>query len=290
MTGTTAESSTGSGWLPEFKGGVWIPVGFLLAFTVLVLLSNGLFNWLAGADPSRIAESLWNVPSRLVQIGIVLLVLRYEQVRLEDIGFGRRQLLPALVTVGGFIVAVNAVVAVLILSNGGQLSFEPYGIYRSGPLHYSVLAIGAGGLAQYLFVGPAEELALRGYLQNKLTTLGRGSVRTRTAVAVIGSAVVFSALHIPMLLLVEDVALSQSIGSLVMLTLSGITFGAIYALTRNLVLVAMLHGIGNLWPLVVDPGLAAWPNWGVIIVLYAIAVVLYRRWMAVGDPSPPEQR
>jgi len=53
-----------------------------------------------------------------------------------------------------------------------------------------------------------------------------------------------------------------------MLALSGIAFGTVYALTRSLVLVALLHGIGNLWPLVVDPG-GAWPNWGV--------VVLYRR-------------
>lgn len=63
-----------------------------------------------------------------------------------------------------------------------------------------------------------------------------------------------------------------------LLTLSGITFGSVYALTRNLLLVALLHGIGNFWPLIVDPGVGAWPNWGVVIILYGLVVVLYRQW------------
>ncbi len=71
-----------------------------------------------------------------------------------------------------------------------------------------------------------------------------------------------------------------------LLTLSGITFGTVYALTHNLFLIAFLHGIGNVWPLVVDPGLGAWPNWGVIIVLYGLVVVLYRQWASVAVRSP----
>jgi len=72
------------------------------------------------------AETPWNVPSGLVQFGLVLLVLRFEGVRLRVLGFGRRQLRAALVTVAGFIIAVNAVVAGLIVAGGGDLSVEPF--------------------------------------------------------------------------------------------------------------------------------------------------------------------
>ena len=65
-------------------------------------------------------------------------------------------------------------------------------------------------------------------------------------------------------------------------------FGAVYELTGNLVLVMLLHGIGNWWPLLVDPGRGAWPNYLVILVVYAVLVWLYRtaRIPGVGDASP----
>lgn len=108
--------------------------------------------------------------------------------------------------------------------------------------------------------------------------LGRGSAPLQTVVAIVTTAIVFSVLHVPTIVLVEGTPIGQAVGSLILLTLSGITFGVMYALTRNLFLVALLHGLGNLWPLVVDPGIGAWPNWGVVIVLYGLVVVLYRQW------------
>lgn len=282
MIAPSSESDGDSRWPPGFEGGIWLPLGFVVAFSVWVMLSNSSFSWLVGPDPSTVAEALWNLPSRLVQFALVLVVLRFEDVRLRDVGLGRRQIVPALVTVGGFLVAVNAIVAGLTVLGGGQLSVEPLALYRSPPLDYSAAALVATGVAQYLFVGPVEELAFRGYLQNKLIDLlGLGSARLQTAVAIIATAVVFSVLHVPTVVLVEGVPINQAVGTLVLLTLSGITFGTVYALTHNLFLVAFLHGIGNFWPLVVDPGLEAWPNWGIIIVLYGLVVVLYRQWTSV---------
>lgn len=278
MTGTVSETDERTPWPPAFGGGVWPPLAFVVAFSLWVLVSNVSFSWLVGSDPSTVVEALWNIPSGLVQVTLVVLVLRYEGVRLRDLGLGREQLVPALVAVGGFLVAVNTAVAGLLVLEGGQLSFEPFGFYRSAPLEYSTGALVATGVAQYLFVGPVEELAFRGYLQNKLTTLFGGSVRLRTALAVTGAAVVFSLAHVPTLLLTDGAGLGQATGTLVLLALSGITFGAVYALTHNLVLAALLHGVGNFWPLVVDPGAGAWPNWAVIICLYGLVVVLYRRW------------
>jgi membrane protease YdiL (CAAX protease family) len=287
MTVPTRRSDEHARWPPTFRDSLRLPVAFVVAFTLWVALSNLSFTWLVGSDPSRVVESLWNIPSGVVQLGLALLVLRVEGVKLRDIGLGRRQIVPALVAVSGFLVAVNAVVAGLVLLDGGQLSIEPFALYRSPPFDYSVTVLVASGVAQYVFVGPIEEIAFRGYLQNKVRDLlGRGSARLHTVVAIVATAVVFSVLHVPTLVFVEGTPIRQAIGALVLLTLSGITFGAVYALTRNLLLVALLHGIGNLWPLVVDPGVGAWPNWGVVLILYGLVVVLYRHW----DPvqfNPP---
>jgi membrane protease YdiL (CAAX protease family) len=72
----------------------------------------------------------------------------------------------------------------------------------------------------------------------------------------------------------------------VLLALSGILLGTVYALTRNLFLVTFLHWFGNLWPLAVDPGTGVWPNWGGVVGLYLLLVVAYRRW-APGSPGRP---
>jgi len=288
MSTPPAEAAENASWPPTFHGRRWLPLAFLVAFSLWVMFSNLSFGWLFGSDPSTVTKALWNLPSGIVQFGLVLLVLRFEDVRLRDLGLGRRQVVPALVAVAGFLIAVNAVVAGLILVDGGRLAVEPFALYLSAPLDYSVTALVASGVAQYAFVGPVEEIAFRGYLQNKLTDLlGHRSVRVRTAVAVVATAVGFAVLHVPTLLLVEGAPIGQAAGTLVLLTLSGITFGTMYALTHNLFLVAFLHGIGNFWPLVVDPDLGAWPNWGVIIILYGLVVVLYRQW-ATGALRVPD--
>ncbi|OYR48945.1 type II CAAX prenyl endopeptidase Rce1 family protein [Halorubrum sp. Ea8] len=169
------------------------------------MFSTLSFGWLFGADPSTVTKALWNLPSRVVQFGLALLVLRFEDVRLRDLGLGRRQLVPALVAVAGFLFVVNAVVAGLIFFDTGQVSIEPFGLYLSAPLDYSTTALVASGLAQYVFVGPVEEIAFRGYLQNKPTDLlGHRPARVRTAVAVVTTAVGFAALHVPTLLLVDE--------------------------------------------------------------------------------------
>ncbi len=266
-------------WPPTFHGRWWVPLGFVLVFSALVLLSNVAFIRVLGPSPSPLADQLWNLPSRAIQFGLVVLVLRLEVVRLQDLGLGRRQLGPALVAMAGVMLAVNAILAGSIVLAGGTLTIDPFGLYRSAPYGFTARTLLAGGLAQYLFIGPVEEVAFRGYLQNRVTgLLGRGSARVRSAVAVVVTAAGFAALHIPTLVLVEGAPVGAALGTLVMLTLSGVAFGTIYALTRNLFLVAGLHGIGNLWPLILDPGPGAWPDWGVILVVYGTVVVGYRWW------------
>lgn len=291
MTSPRSNTSTpGARWSPSFRSGVRPAAGLVLAFTVWVTVSATTFTWLFGDEPSLLLESLWSIPSGLVQFGIVAAVYRYDGVAIGEIGLSRGLLRPAAVAVAGVVVAVNVVVAGMALLSGNEVSFGVYAIYRSGPYDLSWTTIAAGAVSSYVFVGPAEELAFRGYLQNKLASLSTfGSIRVRTATSIVVTGVIFSALHVPVEVLVEGTQVPQLAGTLVLLALSGVIFGTVYALTRNLYLVVFLHGVGDLWPLVVDPGQGIWPNYLVLLFVYLALTVVYRRvWgrTAVPDPSP----
>jgi len=282
MGSPRSESDERAYWPPVFHRGIWPVVALLLGFTVWAMLSNTLVTRVWGADPSLLVQGLWSVPSGIVQTSIALLVVWYEGVTLRSIGLSRREFGPALVAVTGFLILLNLVVVGLVLLREARLSVGLFALYRSPPLSLTWTLIAVGAVSEYVFVGPVEELAFRGYLQNKLVAvLNTGYSRLDTVLGIVGAAVAFSLLHVPTEILLDGMPLSQVVGSLALFVATGVTFGTIYAVTRNLYLVMFLHGIGNFWPLIVDPGLSAWPNWGVVLVLYALLALLYRRW-AVG--------
>lgn len=270
-------------WPPTVRRSALPVLGFVLFFAMWVIVTNAVRAKLLGPDSGLLAERLLGVASSSVQIGVVALLLRYEGVRLRDLGLDRSLLVPALIAVGGVVVAFNAAVAGLAVLGGATPSVG----LPTVPPEYSPLDVAVTGVYFYLFVGPAEELAFRGYLQNKLAALvGRGRKQVRRAVGVVSAAVLFSLLHVPALVLVGDVRLQGAVGVLIVLALSGVTFGIVYELTRNLYLVAFLHGIGDFWPLFVDPISGSWPNWGVVVVCYVLLVLAYRTWA----PRTPSSR
>lgn len=273
-------------WPPTFRGSIRTVVVFFVSITVWVMLSNVLVAQLFGPDSGPLIESLWSILSKVVIFCIVWLILRYEGVRLRELGLSRRLIVPALVAVAGFIVAVNLTVIALLVSDGHELSFGLYEFYRTPPASYSLATVAVLGISEYLFTGPVEEIALRGFFQNKLSALlGSGYRRLSTAIAILVASVSFSLLHIPTIILVRNEPLA--LGTLLMLALTGVVFGTMYALTRNLYLVIGLHGIGNLWPIVVDFPVGLWPNWGIALVFYGVIVVLYRQWTDI-VPGYPE--
>ncbi|OYR51728.1 hypothetical protein DJ74_03390 [Halorubrum sp. Ea8] len=286
---TSNQSNTSSSvaqWSPTFQCGIWPAVGLVLAFTIWVMISTTTFTWLFGDDASVLVESLWTIPSGLVQFGIVAAVYRYDGVTLNEIGLSRRLLRPAAIAVVGVIVVINAVVVGMGLLAGNEISFGVYAFYQSDPFNFSATVIAAGAFTTYAFTGPVEELAFRGYLQNKLISLFEfSSLRVRTAISIVVTGVIFSALHIPVELLVNGTPVSQLAGTLVLLALSGTIFGTIYALTQNLYLVVFLHGVGNFWPLMVDPGQGIWPNYIALLLVYLALIVVYR-WVAVRASVP----
>ncbi len=267
-----------SGWPPTFRAGWGPTAAFLLAFAGWTLVSVTASGWVFG-DLSTIEEGLWTIPSGMVQLGLAVLVLRYEGVDYRELGLDPGLVRPALVATGGVIIAVNVAALGLGLAAGTDISVGVMEYYLSPPLDYSVPGVAVAAVAMYVFTGPVEELAIRGYLQNKIVSQATvGSATAQTAIGICTAAAVFALLHIPVYLVVRGVSLGALVGTLVVLAATGIIYGVVYAATQNLYLVMCLHGIGNLWPLVIDPGPGIWPNYGVLLALYALLVVAYRRW------------
>lgn len=85
-----------------------------------------------------------------------------------------------------------------------------------------------------LVVGPAEELVYRNLVQK---TLAGGF---QTVVAVIGASAIFAVAHLPAYFTSD---LFATAGSLTVVFLLSCILGAVYARTRNLLTVALVHGI-----------------------------------------------
>lgn len=271
-------------WPPSFGRATWPVLAFGVAFSVWLVLSSAIFSWLFGDEYSFLVQSLWNVPSGLVQLGIVIAVLRHEGVSLGELGLSRRMLGPAIIAVAGLIVVLNATVPILASMAGNQVSFGIYALYRSAPYDLSASAVAVGAITSYVFVGPIEELAFRGYLQNKLIAVMEfGSLRFRTGIGIVATGLIFAALHVPVRILLDGLGVAELAGPLLLLALSGMVFGSIYALTQNLYLVMFLHGVGDFWPFVVDFGRGVWPNYAVLLLLYSVLVLLYRVGVARSD-------
>lgn len=285
----SAPSTSKSSWPPTFRAGWWPAVALTLAFASWVLISITVSGWLFG-ELSPIEEGVWAIPSGVVQFGIAVGILRHERVSYDELGLAPRLVRPALAATGVVILAVNVAAAGLGMVVGTGVSVGLMEFYVTPPLNWSVSEVVISAVALYLFTGPVEELAFRGYLQNKvISQVSVGSAIAQTTIGILTAALVFAVLHIPAYLVVREVSLGTLIGMLILLTVTGITYGAIYAATRNLYLVMGLHGIGNLWPLVVNPGTDVWPNWGVLLLIYVCLAVLYRQWVTDLPLPRPEE-
>lgn len=285
-SGDTSGADASSTWPPRFERGLDVLAGFALAFVVLTVLANWVQGWLFGSDSSQIITLLSEIPIFLLLGVLTVLALRVDGVRLRDVGVSRRHARFAFVAVGGIVLAVNVVAAGLAFLAGTETSVGLYAQYTR-ILDATTALLVVGAVNNYLVTGPIEELAFRGYLQNKLLDSIDGRVsHIRTGLGIVLTAVLFAGMHLPDLMLDDGVALPEAIGGLGLLMATAVLFGVVYELTQNLVLVALLHGIGNWWPLAFDPGPGIWPNYAVVLVLYAVTVWLYRRSRRTQVSSP----
>jgi membrane protease YdiL (CAAX protease family) len=210
----------------RFRGGLWPLVVFVF---VMGLLPVGLFGLVGRLFPER---GPW------VGIGATVLgasaiyalswgVLRWEGLCPAEVGLSRAHALPGLLPVAGIWAGVNALAAVIGWMTSGTLS--PGLLGETSGLLWIATAV-----EQWLFVGPAEELGARAYLQNKLVALlGGGHKRRRKAVGIVTAAALFALWHIPQRLWVQAMPPSQAVLSAVGVIPIALLFGLLYEVTRE---------------------------------------------------------
>lgn len=274
-----------------FHGGTRTVFGFGAAFAAIILI------WVL-IDATVPELSAWGelvlYISRFALIaGITILILRIEGVRLSELGLSRRHVLPAIVAFAGLWGALNLVGVGLAVVTGNQWSIslihETVNPQRE-PLPAPWLTT---VLVQFLVVGLVEELALRGYFQTKMIALIGDGSRRHVAFGIVVASVLFGVLHIP-----GAVADGASIIEVSIIVASragtGLVFGLFYELTHNVYFVALLHGLGNTWPLVIDWG--TWSGTALVAFFVGVAIIYfgatlgYRYWVFETERTPVVHR
>jgi membrane protease YdiL (CAAX protease family) len=216
-------------------------------------------------------------------LGLALAVLRLEGVGLAAVGLTRPLARRAVLWFAGVVVSVNLLLLVVGVTVADSWTFALAGV---PPALYVGLAV-----SQWVFVGLAEELAGRAYLQNKLVALFGGERDLpRRAAAITVMAVLFALWHVPQRLVVAGRSPAELPEALLPLVGFALVLGVLYELTRNVVLVALVHGAFNLPPVFLSVyGSAEWQS---MVLLAAIALpsllwlYAYQRWFSVPPRGP----
>jgi membrane protease YdiL (CAAX protease family) len=273
-----------------FDGGVRTLLGFTTAWVALFAVFVPLETVASGVSPE--VWYLQEVAFFLAIVGVTGLLARVDGVRLGALGLSRRHLLPALVAFAGVYLGLNVLGVGLAVRFGlpwgpGMVTDIVSGRYTSLPASLPLYVLLS------LLVGLAEELSVRGYFQNKvIAVLGDGS-RLRIGLGILTASVVFGGLHAPGALLTGTSA-TALVGIVASRTVTGLFFGTFYELTRNVYFVALLHTLGNTWPLLIE-----WGDWSGaplvgfflgVTLLYFGATFWYRRWAEETDLAPTGER
>ncbi|MFC4356505.1 CPBP family intramembrane glutamic endopeptidase [Halobium salinum] len=270
-----------------FRGGLRTLLGFGAALGVWIPATL----WLEAAAAGYAAWVVLSVhvATFAALAGLTLLVLRFEGIRVTAVGLSRRHLRPALVAFVGVWVGVNVVGLCVAAATGARWGVDLLGATvdpRWQPLPAPWVTT---LLVEFLVVGVVEEFAFRGYFQTKTVALLGDDSRLRIALGVVTASLLFGALHTPGAL-VAGASLGGVLGAALLPTLTGLVFGTFYELTHNVYFVALLHGLGNTWPLVVD-----WSTWSTpavaaffvgVAVVYVAATAAYR-YRTVGTARTP---
>lgn len=261
--------------------------GFLLAAALLpVVTLAGVLPVLTG--PLGLETTPWlgvgvTMLGASLLLGLALAALRAEGVGLDAVGLTPPLARRGVLWFASVVFTVNLLLLVLGTTVADSWAFALAGV---PPMLYVGLAV-----SQWVFVGLAEELAGRAYLQNKLIALFGGERDLpRRAGAILVMAVLFALWHVPQRLVVAGRTLAELPGSLLPLVGFALLLGVLYELTRNVVLVALVHGALNLPPIFLS--VYGSETWQSVVLLAAIAlpallgVYAYRRWLVTPPRRP----
>lgn len=273
-TGSNRESGTSI----TFGSGLESAVVFLIAVAtapLVLFLLAGRF-----VPPGPVANALVTAAGIAAVAAFAWAVLRTEGVSAGDVGLSTAAIVPGVLPVALVWLGVNGV-------GYGLLTLQGQSPTMGLPAD-SVVAWVATAVAMWVFVGPGEEFAFRGYLQNKaIAHAGRWSGNRRITAGILAASAVFSVLHVPQLRLVQGLAVPDIASFLVLWAVYAVVLGTVYELTRNVVLVGTLHGTFNHQPIFLldDAGDPTIGLTVLVLPLGVVAVLGYRRWAKRARPE-----
>lgn len=268
-----------------FQGGWRTVVGFAAAFAVVTAIWVPLNA--AVANLSAWAKLATELGKFAVILGCVWILLQIDGVRFSALGLSRRHFFTALAAFSGLWVAMNVLGIGIAVVTGNDwavsmiwyLPDEHPAIQQYGPLPATWLVF---ILLNFLVIGLVEEVAFRGYFQSKIIALLGDDTRLHIALGICATTIAFGAMHTPSAI-VAGKSLDGVFSAALAPTLTAVLFGVFYELTHNVYFVALLHGFGNTWPIVVE-----WTNWsGNALIafwigttcIYLGVTLAYRYWM-----------
>lgn len=260
---------------PAFESGPLVPVA---TYLLVVAVLSGLLFVSSGPSPPPVFGMAWGV----FLVVLAFSALMIEGVSLRSIRPPARTLLPATAVLIGFWALYNLVAYALAL--GGVPGFEAtWSRVAARPLLYL-----AALFSSFLFTAIPEEFVFRIYLQQKLTALAGGDTRRALITGISLVAVLFALFHVPRWILTVEYGASTALaGRLLSLTLLGLAYGGVYALTRNLWLVALFHATMNHPPLIVTVDVPSELHLVVGVVEYAALLSVVYLTVRTTEPDRP---
>lgn len=276
----------------RFQGGIRTLAIFAGGFALIVALWVPVTEWMAN-EPGWVQFGGDLVKFAVIG-ALVWVLLRAEGVSLQQLGLSTRHVTSSTATFGVLWLALNLFAVGLAVAFGADWGIQQIWSLPQAPGIDEVYAPlptpwAAFVLLNFLVAGVVEEVAFRGYLQSKIIALFGDDSRLDIAIAIGVTTVIFGLLHTPGAI-VAGKSLGGVVAAALLPTITAVFFGVIYEVTQNLALVALLHGFGNTWPLVVNwvewsgPALIAF--WICTAGVYVGVIGGYRYW-AIGTPLAP---
>jgi membrane protease YdiL (CAAX protease family) len=225
----------------SMKSTAWLRLPAALLLALLVFVPAGMLSQRIGAQiPSDFAAKEWlstSIFQFLMMIVAILFMLVIGRGHLRRFGFTRGSHLPLWPI-------VRAVLLVEVLTSLLSLAFS-----QEGPGHFAedftFLQIVVG---VWLIASTCEEVVTRGLIQGYLEPLSRRGLRIAQAhfsVPVIAAAVVFSAMHVPLLVMGIDTFLGIRI--LLGAAAVGLIAGYYREQTGSLIPAIIAHMLANIF-------------------------------------------
>lgn len=264
----SAQARARPGWPPllAFLAGV-SSVTYVAFWTSLVMKRMGI--------QSRALANLRLVSSGLVLVLLTLLWVRWEKIPKQRIGMGLRQF-PIGIVLGVSIMVLAALMEYFYIRSF-RLPVDPMIALVGSTRHMNPLSFAVRAFCQWVVVAFSEELAFRGYVQNKLLDLLGGRTGWYRRIGAVGlCSFIFGLCHIPSLLATHGPCVEVVANYAAHAMIGGFVLGLVYDLTGNLWLPVAIHAFSN-HPL---PYLVGTARLSVLFqVPAALIVVCAYRWL-----------